>query len=118
MPDKTAPEGTLHFRLPRGIDADPLKADIAALKSQGKKVMISLGGGGEYFKLTDSKSLERDLGTISNHMPNRYILSFQPQSPHPGLHAVALSAPSYSKLQVTARTSYWADPEGTPSTLH
>jgi VWFA-related protein len=67
--------------------------------------------GGEYFKLTDAKSLERDLGTISNHMPNRYILSFQPQSPHPGLHAIGLRLPDYSNLEVTARSSYWADTE-------
>lgn len=66
--------------------------------------------GGEYFKLTNPANLERDLATISNHIPNRYILSFQPQSPHPGLHAVTLAAPGYAKLQVTARTSYWADP--------
>jgi VWFA-related protein len=67
--------------------------------------------GGEYFKLSSPASLERDLSTISNHIPNRYVLSFQPQSPHPGLHAVTLSVPGYTKLQVTARTSYWADSE-------
>lgn len=71
--------------------------------------------GGEYFKLTDARTLERSLATISNHIPNRYVLSFQPQSPHPGLHALNLSLPSYSKLAVTARTSYWADPENTSS---
>ena len=71
--------------------------------------------GGEYFKLTNPANLERDLATISNHIPNRYVLSFQPQSPHPGLHAVTLSVPGYSKLQVTARTSYWADSKSTPS---
>jgi VWFA-related protein len=71
--------------------------------------------GGEYFKLTNPASLERDLSTISNHIPNRYVLSFQPQSPHPGLHAVTLSVPGYAKLQVTARTSYWADPKTAPS---
>jgi VWFA-related protein len=71
--------------------------------------------GGEYFKLTDAKTLERSLATISNHIPNRYILSFQPQSPHPGLHVISLSLPNYSKLAVTARTSYWADPAATSS---
>jgi VWFA-related protein len=71
--------------------------------------------GGEYFKLTDAKTLERNLATISNHIPNRYILSFQPQSPHPGLHVISLSLPNYSKLAVTARTSYWADPAATSS---
>jgi VWFA-related protein len=71
--------------------------------------------GGEYFKLTNPANLEQDFATISNHIPNRYVLSFQPQSPHPGLHAVSLSVPGYAKLQVTARTSYWADAESTPS---
>jgi VWFA-related protein len=69
--------------------------------------------GGEYFKLTDAKTLERSLAAISNHIPNRYILSFQPQSPHPGLHVINLSLPNYAKLAVTARTSYWVDPETT-----
>jgi VWFA-related protein len=71
--------------------------------------------GGEYFKLADAKTLERSLATISNHIPNRYVLSFQPQSPHPGLHIISLSLPNYSKLAVTARTSYWVDPEATSS---
>jgi VWFA-related protein len=70
--------------------------------------------GGEYFKLTDAKSLERSLVTISNHMPNRYVLSFQPQTPHAGLHVIGLRLPDHSNLTVTARKSYWADIEGTP----
>lgn len=65
--------------------------------------------GGEYFKLTDVKGLERDLATISNNIPNRYVLSFQPQSPHPGLHVISLQLRNYANLQVTARSSYWAD---------
>jgi VWFA-related protein len=71
--------------------------------------------GGEYFKLTSAKSLDRDLHTISNHIPNRYILSFQPQSPHPGLHAIVLSLPNYKGLEVTARRSYWADDAASPA---
>jgi VWFA-related protein len=66
--------------------------------------------GGEYFKLTNAKNLERDLATISNHIPNRYILSFQPQSPHTGLHALDLQLKSYPDLRITARGGYWADP--------
>ena len=68
--------------------------------------------GGEYFKLTNAKSLERDLQTISNHIPNRYILSFQPQSPHPGFHAIALTVPNYVHLEVSARNGYWAGDGG------
>jgi VWFA-related protein len=71
--------------------------------------------GGEYFKLGSEKNLERDLATISNHIPNRYILSFQPQSPHPGLHGISLRLPNYTGLEVTARGSYWAESEDRPA---
>lgn len=71
--------------------------------------------GGEYFKLTDSKSLERHLATIGNHLPNRYVLSFHLQAPHPGLHSIALTVPDYKALEVTARTRYWAETPISPS---
>jgi VWFA-related protein len=65
--------------------------------------------GGEYFKLNDRKSLERGLQTIANHLPNRYVLSFHPQSPHPGFHAIALRLPDYTNLEVTGRRGYWTE---------
>ena len=66
--------------------------------------------GGEYFKLGSERNLEADLTAIENHLPNRYILSFHPQAPHPGLHMLTLKLPDYEGLEVTARTSYWAEP--------
>jgi VWFA-related protein len=74
--------------------------------------------GGEYFRLTDAKSLERSLGTIGNHLPNRYVLTFHPQSPHPGFHEIGLRVPNHSNLNVTARDGYWAgayDPSPMPA---
>ena len=70
--------------------------------------------GGEYFKLGNTKSFERDLATIANHVPNRYVLSFQPQSPHPGFHVLALRVPGYVGLEVFARDGYWAETEDSP----
>ena len=70
--------------------------------------------GGEYFRFKDTKTLERDLETISNHVPNRYMLTFHPQSPHPGLHAVELRLKAYPNLDLSARNSYWV--EGDSST--
>jgi VWFA-related protein len=64
--------------------------------------------GGEYFSLNNPRNLAHDLATISNHVPNRYVLSFQPQSPHPGFHAVELKLKDHSGLRLTARTGYWA----------
>lgn len=90
-------------------------AAIAATDSLRRNIPEAVArlSGGEYFKLTDAKSLERSLETISNHMPNRYVLSFQPQSPHPGLHVIGLQLRDYSNLEVKARRSYWADTEAT-----
>ena len=67
--------------------------------------------GGEYFKLSDAKSLERDLGAIANHLPNRYVLSFHPQSPHPGLHVLSVRVSERRDVEITARHSYWAEPQ-------
>lgn len=64
--------------------------------------------GGEYFSFSSLKDLEHDLYTISNHIPNRYVLSFQPQSPTPGLHAIEVHLRDRTDLLVTARSSYWA----------
>jgi VWFA-related protein len=69
--------------------------------------------GGEFFKLGDRRSLERSLTTISNHIPNRYVLTFQPQSPHPGLHSIELHLRDYPGLTVTARSSYSPNNEPT-----
>ena len=65
--------------------------------------------GGEYFPFTNAKTLNSHLVTISNDAPNYYMLSFHPQSPSPGPHALVLKLNGRSELQLRARTSYWAD---------
>jgi VWFA-related protein len=91
--------------------SDDCKATIAAADSLLKNVPATVARltGGEYFKLGSERNLERDLMAIGNHLPNRYILSFHPLAPHPGLHVLTLKLPDYEGLEVTARTSYWAD---------
>lgn len=71
--------------------------------------------GGEYFKFSNIKSLEKDLNTITNHIPNRYVLTFHPLSPQPGIHALQLTLKDYPDLKVTARSSYWIDDDTTPT---
>jgi VWFA-related protein len=97
--------------------APPLRlAKIAAVSaSDGLKKnvpeTVTRLTGGEYFSLTDEASLEHGLQTISNHIPNRYMLSFQPRSPHPGFHSVVLQTRGYEGLNVSARNGYWAEPQ-------
>jgi chitinase len=64
-PDKNAPQGTMQFHLRAGVDPEQFKSDIAYLKSQGKKVMISLGGGGRYFTLNDSANIPAFVSSVT-----------------------------------------------------
>ncbi len=64
-PDKSAPEGTLQFHTPAGLDTEQFKSDIAYLKGQGKKVMISLGGGGQHFTLADPKRVPNYVSSVT-----------------------------------------------------
>lgn len=61
-PDHNAPEGAMQFRRQ---DSGQLKADIAYLKSRGKKVMISLGGGGQHFTLADPKRVPNFVSSVA-----------------------------------------------------
>jgi chitinase len=58
-------QGTLHFNLPAGLSPEQLKSQIAYLKQQRKKVMISLGGGGQFFKMDDAKSLPNFVSSVT-----------------------------------------------------
>jgi chitinase len=66
-----APEGTMqmHVRPARpgqpGLDLGQMKDDIAWLKRHGKKVLISLGGGGEYFTLAQATSTPNFVNSVT-----------------------------------------------------
>lgn len=95
--------------------APPLRlariAEIAARNGLRRNIPESVARitGGEYFSFKDAKTLERGLLTISNDIPNRYVLSFQPASPHAGLHAIGLRMKDRNDLVVEARSSYWVE---------
>jgi len=98
-----------------GLLAPPLAlAKLAAIRAadalqRNVPETVAQLTGGEYFKFENGRSLQQNLFTISNHVPNRYVLSFHPQSPHAGFHAIELKLKDYPDLRVTARSSYWAD---------
>lgn len=88
-------------------------AGINGLRKNTPETVAKLTGG-ESYKFSSVKSLEQDLATISNHIPNRYMLSFHPQSTQPGIHVLELTLKEHPDLKVTARSSYWLDPEDAP----
>jgi VWFA-related protein len=65
--------------------------------------------GGEYELFTTRKGFEVRLVDFNNHLHSRYVLSFAPQEPHPGLHQIQIRLKqSFPGTTVQARTSYWA----------
>jgi VWFA-related protein len=90
-------------------------AAMAALDGMHRNVPESVARltGGEYFKFENTRSLERGLITISNQIPNSYVLSFSPQADNPGLHAIDVRLKDRTGLHVDARKSYWADSSST-----
>ncbi len=70
--------------------------------------------GGEYGTFKDKHSFDRGLAALSNHVRNRYLLSFQLKNPQPGLHAIAvrLRVPQRD-VNVLARSRYWVSTPGT-----
>lgn len=65
-PEKDAVEGTLRFRLPAGESEAEFRSDVAYLQKRGKKVMISLGGGGQYFTLANQKNIPVFVASVEN----------------------------------------------------
>lgn len=65
--------------------------------------------GGEYFGFTNAATLSRSLLTVSNDLPNYYVLSFRPQEPHTGMHSLQLRVRDRSKVQLKTRRAYWVD---------
>ncbi len=93
-------------------------AEIAARHALRRNISESVAHltGGEYFKFKNVKTLDHDLMTVANHIPNRYVLTFQPQSPTPGFHTIVLKLRDASKLSVEARDGYWVNADGGTST--
>jgi VWFA-related protein len=85
----------------------PLGMALKAMQTNAASE-IALLSGGEYVQFGERKVLERDLGVMANHVPNRYLLSFRPTSNEPGFHALEVHIAGRANLQVAARTSYWA----------
>jgi VWFA-related protein len=103
-----------------GLLAPPLRVAkvaallaVSALRRNASETVAHLTGG-EYYSFKDRKSLQKDMLTVSNHVPNRYVLSFRPDAPHPGLHTLKLQLKDYPNLQITARRNYWAQDAGAP----
>ena len=65
--------------------------------------------GGEYELFTSRKKFEVRMNDFTNHLHSRYLLSFAPKEPHPGLHQIRVRLREPRENTVLARTSYWVE---------
>ncbi len=65
--------------------------------------------GGEYELFTTRKKFDVHMTNFTNHLHSRYLLSFTPKEPHPGLHQIRVRLRDSKEAEVLARTSYWAE---------
>jgi hypothetical protein len=85
----------------------PLVLAAEAMRKNTAKA-IAAQSGGEYEMFDSSKGFEARLNDFSNHLHSRYLLSFQPSRPRPGLHQLTVRLKQPGTSTVLARTSYWA----------
>ena len=89
--------------------SEPLLVALKAMQANVAAAVATLSGG-ENFEFAGRHQLEQELSDVANHIPNRYLLTFQPSSAAPGYHTLAVTLPGRADLKVAARTSYWATP--------
>ena len=85
----------------------PLMMASQAVRRNTPKAITSMTGG-EYELFATRKNFEKLMTDFSNHLQSRYLLSFQPKDPHPGLHQLRVRLRESGKATVLARTNYWA----------
>jgi VWFA-related protein len=85
----------------------PIIMGAQALRNNSPKAIASMTGG-EYQSFATRDGFENDMLDFTNHLHSRYLLSFVPKDPHPGLHSIRVTLKSSIKGTVLARSNYWA----------
>ena len=85
----------------------PLLLAAQAMRKNTAKALAAQNGG-EYEMFGSAKAFDAQINNFSNHLHSRYLLSFQPPKPHPGLHQLTVKVREPAGATVLARTSYWA----------
>lgn len=86
----------------------PLMMASQAMRRNTAKAIAGMTGG-EYEMFSSRKSFEKLMTGFSNHLHSRYLLSFEPKNPHPGLHEIRVRLKEPGKRTILARSSYWAN---------
>jgi len=86
----------------------PLVLAVQAMRKNTPK-QIAAQTGGEYQLFDTRKVFESRFTDFTNHLHSRYVLSFEPKDPQPGLHHIQVRLREPNGKTVAARNSYWAE---------
>ncbi len=68
---------------------------------------IAVMSGGEYTHFSGNRRFQERVVTAARDMRNRYLISFSPSNPTPGLHTIKVNTVEDYGAKIVARTNYW-----------
>lgn len=83
---------------------------IMAVKAFKKNVTKEIAemSGGEYATFTGDKRFQQRVLDAAKHMRNRYLITFSPSDPSPGLHTIHVRTAQDYGARIVARANYWS----------
>ena len=83
---------------------------VQAFKKNVAKEVAQMSGG-EYTTFTGDKGFEQRVVNSAKHARNRYLLTFSPSDPTPGLHTIRVRTTEDYGARIVARANYWREQE-------
>ena len=79
---------------------------VQAFKKNVAKEIAGMSGG-EYHAFTGDKGFEQRIVDSAKHARNRYLITFSPSDPTPGLHSIRVQTAQDYWARIVARANYW-----------
>jgi VWFA-related protein len=86
---------------------------VQAFKKNAAKEIAGMSGG-EYTTFASDKRFEQKVVDAAKHTRNRYLITFSPTNPTPGLHSIRVHTVQDYGARIVARADYWIGPEQEP----
>jgi VWFA-related protein len=83
---------------------------VQAFKKNVAK-QVAVMSGGEYMTFTRDKAFEARVLEAAKDARNRYLITFSPSDPSPGLHSIRVRTTQDYGARIVARANYWLQEE-------
>ncbi len=90
---------------------NPISTILMLVQAFRKNVAkgIAQESGGEYLTFTRDKTFEARVLEAAKHVRNRYLITFSPSDPTPGLHTIHVRTVEDYGVRIVARANYWLE---------